>query len=65
MNEDTQGERILTKQCNYHELVKVNDFGTFEFTATHENGESVVIRNDNRNGLDYDDIYSNDTKKAN
>lgn len=54
VNEETQGERIQMNNVTITELKKVNDFGTFEFTATHENGESVVIRNDNRNGLDYD-----------
>ncbi|ALC86711.1 endonuclease [Bacillus sp. FJAT-22090] len=54
VNEETQGERIQLNNVTITNLVKSNDFGTFEFTATHENGESVVIRNDNRNGLDYD-----------
>lgn len=54
VNEDTQGERIQLNKVTITNLSKVNDFGTFEFTATHENGESVIIRNDNRNGLDFD-----------
>lgn len=54
VNNDTQGERIQLNNVAITGLNKVNDYGTFEFTATHENGESVVIRNDNRNGLDYD-----------
>lgn len=54
VNEDTQGERVQLNNVTITDLSKVNDYGTFEFTATHENGESVVIRNDNRNGLDYD-----------
>lgn len=54
VNEDTQGERIQLNNVAITGLKKVNDFGTFEFSATHENGKSVVIRNDNRNGLDYD-----------
>ncbi|MCZ8537241.1 S-layer homology domain-containing protein [Paenisporosarcina quisquiliarum] len=56
VNEDTQGERILLDNVTITNLEKVNDYGTFEFTATNENGESVVIRNDNRNGLAYDDF---------
>ncbi len=56
VNEETQSERILLNNVTITNLAKVNDFGTFEFTATHENGESVVIRNDNRNGLAYDDF---------
>ncbi|TQR20372.1 DUF6359 domain-containing protein [Psychrobacillus vulpis] len=53
VNEETQGERIQLNNVTITNLVKSNDFGTFEFTATHSNGESVIIRNDNRNGLDY------------
>lgn len=56
VNEETQSERILLNNVTITNLTSVNDFGTFEFTATHENGESVVIRNDNRNGLAYDDF---------
>lgn len=54
VNEETQAERIQLNNVTISNLIKSNDFGTFEFTATHENGESVIIRNDNRNGLDYD-----------
>ena len=54
VNDETQGERIQLNNVTITDLKKDNEFGTFEFTATHENGESVVIRNDNRNGLDYD-----------
>ncbi|TQR09817.1 endonuclease [Psychrobacillus lasiicapitis] len=54
VNEETQAERIQLNNVTISNLVKSNDFGTFEFTATDENGESVVIRNDNRNGLEYD-----------
>lgn len=53
VNEETQGERVNLNNVIINNLTKINDYGTFEFTATHENGESVVIRNDNRNGLDY------------
>ncbi|MFF2753212.1 DUF6359 domain-containing protein [Psychrobacillus sp. NPDC058041] len=53
VNEETQGERIQLNNVKITNLIKTNDFGTFEFTATHENGESVIIRNDNRNGLDF------------
>lgn len=54
VSEETQAERIQLNNVTISNLVKTNDFGTFEFTATHENGESVVIRNDNRNGLEYE-----------
>ena len=56
VNEETQSERILLNDVTITNLRSVNDFGTFEFTATHENGESIVIRNDNRNGLLYADF---------
>ncbi|WP_019412507.1 cell wall-binding repeat-containing protein [Paenisporosarcina sp. TG20] len=56
VKEDTQGERIQLDNVTITDLKSVNDYGSFEFTATDENGESVVIRNDNRNGLDYDDF---------
>lgn len=54
VNEDTQGELVELKNVTITGLKAVNEYGTFEFTATHENGESVVIRNDNRNGLTYE-----------
>lgn len=54
VSEDTQGERILLNNVVITNLEKVNDFGTFEFTATDENNQTVIVRNDNRNGLDYD-----------
>ena len=54
VNEDTQGESIELKNVTITGLKAVNEYGTFEFTATHENGESVVIRNDNRNSLTYE-----------
>ena len=54
VNDETQGEQVSINDVVITNLTNINDYGTFEFTATHENGESVVIRNDNRNGLDYD-----------
>jgi len=54
VNDETQGERVTINNVSITNLTKTNDYGTFEFTATHENGESIIIRNDNRNGLDYD-----------
>ncbi|MDN7244710.1 DUF6359 domain-containing protein [Planococcus shenhongbingii] len=53
VNEETQGERIELRNVTITGLKSVNDFGTFEFSAAAENGESVIIRNDNRNGLDF------------
>ncbi|SDH88098.1 hypothetical protein SAMN04487975_10937 [Planococcus glaciei] len=54
VNEETQGELIELKNVAITGLAAVNNFGTFEFTAKAENGETVVIRNDNRNGLTYE-----------
>ena len=54
VNEDTQGELIEIKNVTITGLTAVNSYGTFEFSGVAENGESVVIRNDNRNGLTYE-----------
>ncbi|MCJ1908246.1 S-layer homology domain-containing protein [Planococcus ruber] len=53
IGEDTQGELIELKNVTITDLKSFN-YGTFEFTALAENGESITIRNDNRNGLLYD-----------
>ncbi|WP_394121329.1 DUF6359 domain-containing protein [Planococcus donghaensis] len=49
--EDTQSERIELQNVTITGLKAVNEYGTFEFSAVAENGEAVIIRNDNRNGL--------------
>ena len=54
VNEETQGELIELRNVTITGLQSVNSFGTFQFTAVAENGESVVVRNDNRNGLTFD-----------
>ena len=54
VNEETQGERIELENVTITGLESVNSFGTFEFSAVAENGEEVTIRNDNRNGLTFD-----------
>src|SRR5690606_7965859 len=54
VNEETQGEHILIENAVITGLTSVNDYGTFEFTAKAENGETVVVRNDNRNGYLFD-----------
>ncbi|WP_404466741.1 DUF6359 domain-containing protein [Planococcus rifietoensis] len=56
VNEETQGERISIERVEITNLKSVNDYGTFEFTAVAENGEQVVVRNDNRNGLTFEDF---------
>lgn len=54
VNEDTQGELIELNKVTISNLSAVNDYGTFEFTATDADGKAVVVRNDNRNGLSFD-----------
>nr|WP_249023496.1 DUF6359 domain-containing protein [Planococcus salinarum] len=54
VNESTQGELIEMKNVIITGLKSVNDYGTFEFTATDADGNTVVVRNDNRNGLAFD-----------
>ncbi|MGB6778278.1 MAG: DUF6359 domain-containing protein, partial [Planococcus citreus] len=56
VNEETQGERISIERVEITNLKAVNNYGTFEFTAVAENGEQVVVRNDNRNGLTFEDF---------
>lgn len=56
VNEETQGERISIERVEITNLKAVNNFGTFEFTAVAEDGEQVVVRNDNRNGLSFEDF---------
>ncbi|EIM07319.1 endonuclease/exonuclease/phosphatase [Planococcus antarcticus DSM 14505] len=54
VNEDTQGERVEMQNVTITGLKSVNDYGTFEFSAVAENDEAVTIRNDNRNGLNFE-----------
>ncbi|WP_088007030.1 chitobiase/beta-hexosaminidase C-terminal domain-containing protein [Indiicoccus explosivorum] len=56
INEETLGERVLVENVTITDLGTVNEYGTFEFTAVAENGEEVLVRNDNRNGLLYDEF---------
>ncbi len=56
VNEDTQGERISIERVKITNLQSVNAYGTFEFTAVAENDEQVVVRNDNRNGVTFEDF---------
>ncbi|MBM7706953.1 putative extracellular nuclease/endonuclease I [Chryseomicrobium aureum] len=61
VNASTQGERLLLEEAVVSNL-RDPGFGTIEFTATTEDGSSVVVRNDNRNGYTYEDFirqYSN------
>ncbi|MFC3212618.1 DUF6359 domain-containing protein [Planomicrobium okeanokoites] len=51
---DAQGELIEMNNVTITGLESVNDYGTFEFTATDADGNAVVVRNDNRNGLTFE-----------
>lgn len=50
-----EGELVAVKGVEISELKSVNNFGTFEFVATKD-GESVVVRVDNRTGLVFNDF---------
>jgi len=57
-SENNIGRLISLQSVTISEL-KEQDFGTFEFIATHE-GESVSIRVDSRTGLTYEDFAFED-----
>lgn len=50
-----EGQLVKVEGAIISDLEEVNSYGTFEFTAT-KNGESVLIRVDNRTGLAFDDF---------
>ncbi|WP_186667803.1 endonuclease [Sporosarcina sp. BP05] len=55
VNEDTQGELVTINNVTISNLT-FDSYGTFEFQAIAENGEKVLVRNDNRTGLVYADF---------
>ncbi|WP_456277479.1 DUF6359 domain-containing protein [Bacillus sp. AK128] len=55
LTETTEGQLVVIKGATISNLEEVNSFGTFEFTAT-KNGESVLVRVDNRTGLKFADF---------
>lgn len=55
VNADTQGERLVMEKATIS-AIRDAGFGTIELTATTEEGSSVLVRNDNRNGFTYDDF---------
>lgn len=55
VNNDTQGERLLVEEATISNIRDAG-FGTIELTATTEDGSSVLVRNDNRNGYTYEDF---------
>ncbi|MDX5474857.1 MAG: 5'-nucleotidase C-terminal domain-containing protein [Bacillaceae bacterium] len=50
-----ESQLVVIEGVEISNLNSVNNFGTFEFTATKD-GESVLVRVDNRTGLVYDDF---------
>ncbi|SER90406.1 2',3'-cyclic-nucleotide 2'-phosphodiesterase/5'-or 3'-nucleotidase, 5'-nucleotidase family [Gracilibacillus ureilyticus] len=55
VNETNQGQLVMVKDAEISDLQEVNSYGTFEFKAT-KNGESVLVRVDNRIGLTYQEF---------
>ncbi|WP_421385528.1 cell wall-binding repeat-containing protein [Bacillus salacetis] len=55
INEDAEGELVMIQGATISELTQTNDYGTFEFTATKD-GQSIVVRVDNRSGLKFADF---------
>ncbi|MFP7494392.1 5'-nucleotidase C-terminal domain-containing protein [Terribacillus saccharophilus] len=56
-----EAQLVQLENVTISNLQQVNDYGTFEFTATSENGESVLVRVDNRTGLVFSDFaFEND-----
>ncbi|MBE3594378.1 MAG: 5'-nucleotidase C-terminal domain-containing protein [Candidatus Carbobacillus altaicus] len=57
---NVQGEVVRLAKVTIKDLKEVNSFGTFEFTATTDDGKSVTVRVDNRTGLAYKDFTFKD-----
>ncbi|MFD1737017.1 DUF6359 domain-containing protein [Bacillus salitolerans] len=55
LTEATEGQLVIVKGATISNLKSVNTYGTFEFTAT-KNGETVLVRVDNRTGLKFSDF---------
>ncbi|MEK3978686.1 endonuclease [Psychrobacillus sp. FSL K6-2836] len=66
VNDDTQGELVALENIEITDLSQ-KDYGTFEFQALAENGEKVLVRHDNRTGVDYSEFikYFNEGDKVN
>lgn len=60
ISEDNQGELIKLDAVEITDLHKADGYGTTEFTAVNNDGESTVVRLDNRTGTTYDQFpYQN------
>lgn len=56
VNADTQGELVTIEKATITELAASGTYGTFEFKAKDTEGNSILVRHDNRNGSSYDDF---------
>ena len=56
VNDDTQGELVALENVTITDLAQSGTYGTFEFQALAENGETVLVRHDNRTGLEYSEF---------
>ena len=67
VNNDTQGELVSLENVKITDLQAIGTYGTFEFQALAENGETVLVRHDNRTGLDYGEFvkHFNEGDKVN
>ncbi|MGD6871156.1 DUF6359 domain-containing protein [Sutcliffiella horikoshii] len=63
VNESNAGQLVTIKGVEISDLESVNSYGTFEFTATR-NGQSIVVRVDNRTGLMFNNFTFEDGDKV-
>ncbi|MFD9628213.1 endonuclease [Peribacillus muralis] len=56
VNGNTQGELVTIENVTITGLAASGTYGTFEFLVKDVNGNSVIVRHDNRNGSTYDDF---------
>ena len=56
VNDAKQGELVTIEKATITELAASGTYGTFEFKAKDEKGNSVLVRHDNRNGSSYEDF---------
>ncbi|WP_223701402.1 DUF6359 domain-containing protein [Sutcliffiella deserti] len=55
VNSSNEGQLVRVEGVEISDLTSVNSFGTFEFVASKD-GESVVVRVDNRTGLNFENF---------
>ncbi|MEB1806913.1 MAG: 5'-nucleotidase C-terminal domain-containing protein [Bacillaceae bacterium] len=52
---ENEAQLVMLEEVVITDLKSINSFGTFEFTAVKD-GETVIVRVDNRTGLKFDDF---------